>query len=457
MRSSAPARDAAPPRNDVPHDQSIVLAGLGERSQGLARRASKGFRNWLKGAVLVLGVMYVIPWFVLSFSVAAISSMVFRPTQVATTAERNLTADLARPYGIAPDPRITPEQAGIAFNALQPVGRKGGDFKFRQVANRPEAPWRTWQLEPALFSYARPSGWDGPNSLEVLAAAKKGFSPKEKEVLQAIAAAPVWRDYETFAKAPAADLIGGRFELPFSADASVFNMPIARFTATKELAYASVSRAAWHLSEGRRDSAEFVLRTTISFGQAMTDNATFLIDQLIGNAVTGIGRTALGQFYTITGDPRAAAVSAIGKTIGNPGKPGNLAASVPRELQEIQAGTLDERRQRLISIATTPAYSRAIRQSALMDLALSSCTKVGELLTGPNTSARTAFTQARRDLARTPGEAATLDLIENSLSRYPARMTNGFEDAAQFVGRLYFNPRLSTCALLIGSGGQALR
>ena len=453
MQRTAPARESAPPRSDIPFDQSIVPASPGEQSQGLAGRAFRGFASWLKGAVIVLGVMYVISWLVVSFAVTAIDSTVWRPSTTANIAERSIAADLTRPYGVAADPRITPEQAGLAFNALQPAGQKGGDFTFRDATNRPVAPWRTWKLDPALFPSARGNSWNGPNNLEILEAVKKGFSRKEKEVLRAIALAPVWHDYDRFARAAAADLIGGRFELPFSPDATAFAMPIARFAATKELAYASVSRAAWHLSEGRRDSAEAVLRTTISFGLAMSDNAAFPIEQLIGNVITGIGRQALGQLYTITGDSRTVAVAAIGE------KQGRYAGAVPRELREINDGTLDEKRQRLVTIATTPTFARAIRQRALMDLALSSCTKVGELLTGPNASVRAAFTQARRDLARYPGEAATLDLVENALNgllpspdQLPAP-NDALVTVAWTIGRVYFNPRLGLCAVMAANLG----
>ena len=125
-----------------------------------------------------------------------------------------------------------------------------------------------------------------------------------------VATAPLWTQYDLIARAPAVDILGGRFVMPFPDDALIFQMPILRFAATKELAYAGVSRAAYHLAVGERAEAEAALRSIIGFGFAIIDNGTFVIDGLIGQVIVGIGRDALERFYTLTGDPRAAAVVA---------------------------------------------------------------------------------------------------------------------------------------------------
>ena len=73
-----------------------------------------------------------------------------------------------------------------------------------------------------------------------------------------------------------------------------------------------VSRAAYHLAIGQRDSAEAVLRSIVSYGFSIADNGTGLIDQLSGRVVVGIGRSALENFYTVTHDPRVESVASIG-------------------------------------------------------------------------------------------------------------------------------------------------
>jgi hypothetical protein len=66
-------------------------------------------------------------------------------------------------------------------------------------------------------------------------------------------------------------------------------------------------------------------------------------------------------------------------------------------------------------------------------------------------SVRAAFDLARRDLARYPGEAAVIDMIEDGLRRWrpdEAQSADGLSSAAYIVSRLYFNRRLGACALM---------
>lgn len=450
----AGARAGAPPRSDFQFDASLVPASA--QSVGLAGRVRKGFKGWLKGAVITLSVMYVVPFFVLSFAVASVDSIVWSPTRMTGTVEKSIAADRVRAFGLRVDPTITPDQAGLAFAGLQPSNTGFGEFTPRRGVHFPVVPWRNWTFPGTLFPTARPTSWTGPDAAKILLAVKAGFSAEEKAVLRVIGTAPAWREYDTFAQAGAADIIGGLFQLPFRSDATIYAMPFSRFAATKEMAYASVSRAAWHLSEGRRDSAVFALRATISFGHVMADHSPFIIDQLIGNVVTGIGRTALGQLYTITGDPRGAELDAAAPAQKSAGR---FYGALPREIREINEGTLAEKRERLITIATTPSFSQPVRTEALRSLALSSCTNIGELLMGPNASVRAAFDKAR-DLARYPSERAVVDLIENSLNRTPpptgARDPLNFAMWAEVGARIYFfNPRLSTCAVMATQAGTA--
>jgi len=171
---------------------------------------------------------------------------------------------------------------------------------------------RSIAADQTLFNGFNRSSWDGPNNTTILAQVKKGFSPKEKELLRVIATAPAWKKYDLFARATSADLVGGRFDLPLSPDATMWAMPVPKFGATKEFAYASVSRAARHLSEGRKDSAELALRSTISFGRVMAANSSTPIEQLVGTVITGIGSAALHELYTITKDSRLGVCALMG-------------------------------------------------------------------------------------------------------------------------------------------------
>jgi len=432
----------------------------GPARAGVARRVVKGLTSWLKGALITLAVIYVVTGLVLTFGVASVNALFWRPGSFSDMVQRTMVADAARPYGLVPDPRITPEEAGRAFAALQPGGRRGGKFTFKAIADRPGVPWRTWKLDPTLFKDPRGanwnSSWNGPSAQQIIPMVRRGLSAKEREVLRAVATAPVWRDYDLFARAPAADLVGGQFTLPFASDATIFEMPFVRFAATKELAYASVSRAAWHLSQGRPDSAEMVLRATVTFGRVLSDNATMVIEQLIGNVITGIGREGLVQLYAATGDPRGAAIASIAGKAAVAAVPN---AVPPLAIRALGGGDLAADRARLLAIATSPKIDRALRYEALRSLAVSSCTNVRELLTGPNAGVRAAFDQARRDLARYPGEVALIDLIAESLQR-PEALVGGLggeltpSRVLVLAGKAYFNPRLASCGVMITSRGR---
>ena len=47
----------------------------------------------------------------------------------------------------------------------------------------------------------------------------KGFSPREMEYLRSLATAPVWREFDLVARAPAVDAIGGQLRVPFAPEA----------------------------------------------------------------------------------------------------------------------------------------------------------------------------------------------------------------------------------------------
>jgi hypothetical protein len=444
----------------LPFESGIVP--LEAPPASVAARAARGFGRWLKGAVPVLAVLYLVPLLAVVWTSASLSTGIQRLYTVANTMEKQAIADAAMPFGVKPDAAVTAEMAGRAFQALQPAPLKPGRFAYRTDVTHDDAPWRTWTLEPGLFPGAQ-SGtpWQGPRSDKVLDLVAKGFSPAERTFLRQVATAPIWRDYDLFARAPAADMIGGRFALPFPADATWMEFPITRFAATKELADASVTRAAWHLSEGRRDSAEAVLRTTISFGRVLSANAPFAIDQLIGNVITGIGRSALQQLFEITYDPRAAAVAAAGNKA-------NGAAAAPiidklKRVGAVPAGRVEEVREALVAIVADPAIPRGLRFEALTSLSLTTCMRSGDIIFGPGRTVRDGFAMARASLARNEGERQLVDLIERTLDqRLPpdlsASNTGDFvHQGAEVLGTVYFNRRVANCARVASSLGNVLR
>jgi hypothetical protein len=342
----------------------------------------------------------------------------------------------------AKDPSITPRRAGelLASLAAREDGRVYAAFPLRAPVERYARPWKDLAIPAGPRELHRSSGWNGPNSSTVIKAVPQGLSSQELAYLKVIATAPVWPAFDLVASASTVDVIGGRFQLPFSPDARSYAMPIWSFAASKELAYANVSRAAYYLAIGKPAEADAVLRRTISFGFVFVDNATSLIDGLIGRVIVGIGRGALEDLYTVTNDPRLADVVAAGRVIKTPTSPGRNLIS------------LEEARQMHLAGATNGALSRAIRLQHLDALSQSVCTNPRELVLGPGRDVRDAYAKAGRDLARFPSERALLDLMLQTPSLPVHSIAQGGGAARLVVGAstiasiIFDNPRMAYCA-----------
>jgi hypothetical protein len=423
-----------------------VNKGTPQSTDAPGVKARRGLRlavRMVRDAAIAVALMTLVPVGIIGIWGDSLWRASFVNTKV-------VNAELARSLSLPTDPSITPGRAGLAFGAL--LQRSDSAFP-AAVASPAEASWRTSTLTPAMFPTARPVNFNGPSNLKILEAAQKGFTPAEMAFLTTLAKAPIWKEYDVLVRAPAADLIGGRFKLPFAPGANYSFLPNSRFSETKELAYAAVARAAWHLANGRRDSAATVLRSITSYGFVLIDNGTTVLDELIGTIIVGIGRDALQRFYVITGDPRAA----------------SSAVAPPPRLTSLQQGatardattSARDMREQLVARAADPSVYRGERFETLAKLSISPCTNVRELLFGPRTDVSDAFRRARQELARYPSEQALLDLevrrmdgIAQALNTVPARglFSRLATSSAAVAGTVLQNPRLLTCTRLLFDG-----
>jgi hypothetical protein len=402
----------------------------------------------LRDAVIAVAILAMVPIGLVSVS----KGSVWQNSGFSNTRLKLSQGELSRPFAPSRDAAITPMQAGLALAALQPASSRPSPSVFpeRPISARAVRPWDGVPLSADMFTTARPVSWGGPNNLSILEAAAKGLSAKELAYLKTVATAPLWAQYDLIARAPAVDIIGGRFQLPFPRDAWVAEMPIMRFAGTKELAYAGVSRAAYYLAVGQRAEAEEALKSVIGFGFAIIDNGTFAIDGIIGRVLVGIGRDALERFYTLTGDSRAAAVVAA-----RPPEVGN-GPTMPRSNTPTAAFI----RERLLNFAGNPAEPRTLRYEALNQLSLASCTNVRELVFGTGSDVKQAFDLASRDLARFPSERSLLDVALRTTELPSTAITRlGIPtggvvarllvDASTVAGSVLDNPRMPFCARVI--------
>lgn len=386
---------------------------------------------------------------------------------VADTKAKVEIARVTRPYGVAKDTTITPLAAGQAFYALQYAAGDQRPSRFPENAPpipllaRP--PWRD-SMPTGLFPTARPDHTAGiPAVLSIFPAMRRGLSGAELVYLARIAHAPQWKAFEVVARARSIDYVGARYRLPFPNGADLFSFPIPRFVVTKELAYASVSRAAFYLSRGQRDSAETTLRQTISLGFLLVDEGTTLIEQLIGVVIAGIGRSGLIDYYKSIGDPRGALLQTKLDSAVAAFETRSDVARSPQLFSDVDARDVGALRAAIRYAAGNTTELRGQRMEMLMLLAMAPCTNLRELVFGPNDEVNESFARARKTLARFASDSAMLDVIfhmPEGLASQPIEAATSNERSraivrvARVAGAVLRNPRLVGCSTLLTSFGR---
>lgn len=415
-----------------------------------AMRELKPARAWwragarvVRNALVAVAVLTMVPIAIVGVEGPYFARVFYQPNP--SLSSRRAIVEPVRTFMLSRDPSITPTQAGAALNAIQYTPMDVPGYTLIEPAARAVLPWKVTTLAPDLFPTARPYLYDGPSSNSILEAAAKGFSPREMAYLRTLSTAPVWRDVDLVARAPAVDMVGGRLRIPFGTEASPEQLPLPGSRASRDLAYASVSRAAYYMASGQPAEAEQTLRTTVSYGFALIDNATSVMDALIGQIIVGIGRDALQRFYAIQHDPRAAS-PALRAPVRVSGRPS--ASSRPAPL------ALDEARRRMLARVNDPSVPLGERFESLQNLSVSSCTNVRELMFGPRAEVSAAFDHARQTLARFPSERALVDLASRQPSITGAPHWNGLFQAlavssASVGGVVLHNPRLAACTRIL--------
>ncbi len=446
--------------------EPAVVEGFGARLDGpMPMKASPGAmrvereatarRPWwtpvvrvLRNALIAVVAMAVVPLAVVSVRGDYLARQLYGGNM--NVRERVMVvAQPVREFAVAPDPSITPMQAGIALNALQYRRPESGEFAVNKPATLFDRPWRVNAVAPDMFTSSRPDNmYDGPSSRYILEASLKGFSPRELAYLKAMADAPIWREFDLVARAPAVDIVAGQLRLPFAADALPEQRPMPSYRDSKELAYAAVARAAYYMAIGQPTRAEEVLRSIVSFGLALIDNGTTTMDELIGTVDVGIGRDALRRFYAIRHDPRASLPELA---------PLTRSSFAARSAPMVSRRTSDELRHELLATLADPAAPRPERFEAVTQLTLLQCTSAREMLFGQGSEVRDAIARDGNALARYPSERALVELgtrlpSADQLSSLSGPMKSLIVSPAIVAGAVLHNPRLGACTLLLTAG-----
>ena len=335
---------------------------------------------------------------------------------------------------------LAPQAAAGLWNATV-TGVESAWFPQQPAAREAERAWEALTLTDDMFSGVDRVNTHLLRSVDILRLAASPLSAAEAQYLRTVAEAPIWLDVDQLASLSTLDVIGARYVLPFRGDASPLLMPIPRFAATKELAYAGLSRAAWHLAQGDPARAEHALRSVLSFGFLMIDNGPSVIEGAIGRVIVGIANDGLRTLYTVTGNEVGQALTQL------PDAPNRDRAAVRAPGDEAT----------LIATIRNPAAPRTARLQSVWALSMLPCTSARGVLLGHSTEAEAAFDEARRTLARYPSEVALIDLLEDAPNRLlpddalllnDAGVDRLLSSAAAVAAAVLQNPRLQACSSL---------
>lgn len=422
------------------HDGAAPAAPASSNPTAHASATASGARRWwhrgarfVRDAIVGLSIVAAIP-----FAVIGTRGEHALLRDVSGLRERIADVERLRPLMIAQDVSITPAEAGTLLHRLETV-RRVSQFPMHAVAPAPERPWAT-TTPVDLFAGLRAEGNEATLAGAIVTAAPRGFTEREMAYLRAVAEAPIWHEVERVASAPAVDVIGGRFVLPFREDAQAYAMPIMSFADTKQLAYAGVARAAYYVATGHPERAEVALRTLVSYGFVLIDNGSHVMDALIGRVVVGIAQNGLHQLYMLTGNTSGTAMTAP-----IPTRP------VAADEKVIDA---DAAYARMLREASDPTMPRTVRLEVLHRLTFATCASVGGVLSGPSPAVQDAFANARQNLARYPSERAYLELMYHGVERLPLDEPSGLGarvimGAASATSAVLGNPRVAACTRIV--------
>ncbi len=386
--------------------------------------ASRPLASRVGAFVVAISLLLVITVFAPVGLVGVLGPVLLLGVNVSNTEARLRIAETARAFALPPDSSITPLEAGRAFYTLQGSGGSStGAFPQHALPRELTEGWHDQDFPDDLFDreVMGPDGQPlqmkssavraGPNHMTILEYAASGLNTDEVRYLEHLAALPQWDEYRTVARAAAMDYVGARFVLPFTDSATAMEMPMPKFAATKQAAYASVEKAALFLAQGRHAEAETTLRETISFGFRLVDDGNTLFDALIGMVTVGLGQNGLVRFYSLTDRPEGAVLRARRDSV----------VALEDELRaargEININDVAGLRRDMLAILQDTTRLRSQRWEMLVNLSFVPCSNVRELLFGPGEDLAAAFAQARRDLVRFESEDMLLDLMLDTPAR----------------------------------------
>lgn len=309
--------------------------------------------------------------------------------------------EILRPYALPSDSTISAKDAGETLQVLAYVGRPN---KHRLPVER--APVRVYAQSWATD--------DAPESLRPLEQlVRRGLerheslTPEELAYVERVAAHPAHAEFERLARAPDADIAGGRWDAGAFSDTNMWELPILSFGRVREFAHAHLARGVLEAQRGDAAAAETTFREVISVGLLLARTGPTLIDLLIGGSVAHSGARALHLFYESTG--RAVDAAAIRLALEGVEAADAAAKSL------LPLGDADGSLRGRMAVAANANVPPGLRWESLMSARLSAgCLNANAALFGDE-GYDTWLDEMRASLVRFPSEDALFELMEKGL------------------------------------------
>jgi len=412
--------------------------GVQELRREKGERPIPGRAPLLAGTVSLLFLTGVATLSAVGFSVSAALGPVLATVAVprfSVTARRFAEVSAIRYLRLPPTEEVSPAQAGEALQVLASAGRNaGGQAIGKDPVRRYENPFLPRDSESPLEM--RPSMW----ASELFPVAAQGLTPEGETFLREVAAHPALQEFETLARAPGADILGGRFDLPLPEGTSSWEIPVPRFSAPRDGGHAMVARAVVQFLDGNPEEAELTLRTLLSAGLLLADESPTLVDALVGTVLAKEAASALEDLYELSGktgdaerlrQAQAAAATAaetLHASSSAPGPEGTLKKMPETVLDETALRGLRWEYFHLVS-------------------GLRPCINPHQMVFGPDAQVDSFVREARDGLARYPAEEAVFQVLNQGWLDLP--LNAGFAGNAARLARFVFGGNMGRCAALM--------
>jgi hypothetical protein len=321
-------------------------------------------------------------------------------------------AEVLRRYAVEKDPAISADEAG---EALQIIAFVGFDGEPEAIERAPAETYASGWFPDAGF----PDPFSESVARDLIATPLADFTADEQAAMRQAATHPASEHFALLARAELADVVSGRWVVPFPDSLTFQDLPWPRFQAFRTAALAQASRAAVQLDAGNEGAAEGTLRDLISTGFLLIDQGPTLLDNLIGVELTRVGADGLEGLYLRTGRDqdaaslewaREGALAAAGKA---------RAGLIPEDARALLQGVPD--------LVENEDALRGLRWEYFATFnMLGPCINLHKMVFGPDETYDDWRRRAERAIVRVPGEAELFDLAESGVLGSGGQQMDGF-------------------------------